>query len=429
MSLRTAVATDPEADGFEAWVRAVESRDARFDGRVFVAVTSTGIYCRPVCAAPMPQRRHLRFFAEASSAEREGFHACRRCRPGPRRDPFEPETHAELVGRALELVTTVGGVAGLARGLGVEPGRLRRAFDAELGTTPSAVLRSVRAGGRLAIALSYRAPFDAPALLSFLGDRAIPGVEEVRGSAFSRSLSTERGLAAISLAIEDDRVLLDVAFDDVRSLRSVMRTARSLFDLDVDPTSVARTLGRDPSLRSLVLAHPGIRLPGAADGFELAVRAIVGQQVSVTAARTMLGRIAARFGTPLEGAILMLFPGAEALAEAPLEELGVIGRSASAIRRVGAMVAGGELDLSGSDDPDVTVDRLLELDGIGPWTAEYIRMRALRDPDAFVSSDLGVRHAFERLGLDATPHAIVARAEAWRPWRAYAAMLLWRLDA
>jgi AraC family transcriptional regulator of adaptative response / DNA-3-methyladenine glycosylase II len=178
-----------------------------------------------------------------------------------------------------------------------------------------------------------------------------------------------------------------------------------------------------------VLAHPGIRLPGAADGFELAVRAIVGQQVSVTAAQTMLGRIAARFGTPLEGAIPMLFPSAEALAEAPLEELGVIGRRASAIRRVAAMVAGGELDLSGSSDPDETVGRLLELEGIGPWTAEYIRMRALRDPDAFVSSDLGVRHAFERLGLDETPHAIVARAEAWRPWRAYAAMLLWRLDA
>ena len=429
MSVSAAAGIEPIADGFEICARAVESRDPRFDGRVFVAVTSTGIYCRPVCPAPMPMRSHIRFFTEASAAERAGFRACKRCRPGPRRDPFEPEPPATLVDRALERLATVRGVQELARGLGVDAGRLRRAFVATLGTTPSAVIRASRAGGQLSLALPFRAPLDAAGLLAFLGDRAIPGVEEARGSTFSRSVSTAHGSAVVSLTVEEEHARLDVAFEDVRSLPPTVRAARSLFDLDVDPAPVARTLAADPVMRPLVLAHPGHRLPGAADGLELAVRAIVGQQVSVAAARTMLGRIAVRSGTPLAGAIPMAFPSAATLADAPLEELGIIGRRASAIRRVAAMVAGGELDLSGSGDPDETVERLLELEGIGPWTAEYIRMRALRDPDAFVSSDLGVRHAFERLGLDATPHAIVARAEAWRPWRAYAAMLLWRLDA
>ena len=427
MSLTTTVAIEPDQVGFEAWARAVESRDARFDGRVFVAVTSTGIYCRPVCPAPMPHRRHVRFFTEASSAERDGFRACKRCRPGLGGDPLEPESHVELADRALERVPSAGDVAGLARALRVDVARLRRAFAAELGTTPSAVLRSQRTGRRLSIALPCRAPFDVEGLLGFLGDRAIPGVEEARGSTFSRSLWTAHGAADIDLTAEVDRVRFDIGFEDVRSLRSVVRIARTLFDLDVDPGPVARTLERDPVLRPLVLAHPGIRLPGAADGFELAVRAVVGQQVSVAAARTMLGRIAARFGTPLDGAIPLRFPSAEALADVPLEELGIIGRRASAIRRVATMVVAGELDLSGSQDPDETVGRLIELDGVGPWTAEYIRMRALRDPDAFVAGDLGVRHAFARMGLDTRPRAILARAEAWRPWRAYATMLLWRL--
>lgn len=291
------------------------------------------------------------------------------------------------------------------------------------------VLPNVRVGSRRSVSLPYHAPFDAEGLLRFLGDRTIPGVEEVRGSTFTRSLSTEHGPGVVSLTTDDDHVRLDVALGDERSLRSVVRIGRSLFDVEVDPVAVARTLRKDPALRPLVLTHPGVRVPGAADGFELAVRAIVGQQVSVAAARTMLGRIAGRFGTPLEGRVPLAFPSAEALAEAPFEELGIIGRRAGAIRRIAAMVASGELDLSGASDPDETVGTLLELDGIGPWTAGYIRMRALRDPDAFVASDLGVRHGFERLGLDARPRAILARAEAWRPWRAYATMLLWRLGA
>jgi AraC family transcriptional regulator of adaptative response / DNA-3-methyladenine glycosylase II len=287
----------------------------------------------------------------------------------------------------------------------------------------------VTTGSAIRVALPVRAPFDSSSLLRFLGDRAIPGVELVDGSTFRRSVVTAHGPAIVALEAQRDHVRLDIELKDVRAMAPVVRTATSLFDVDVDPSLVARTLGSDPALRPLVEAHPGIRLPGAADGFELAVRAIVGQQVSVAAARTMLGRIAARFGAALGGPVPLTFPIAAALADAPLEELGIIGRRASAIRGVATAVESGDLDLSGSGDPDETVGRLLELDGVGPWTAEYIRMRALRDPDAFVWSDLGVRRAVERLGLDPSRRAILARAEAWRPWRAYATMLLWRSES
>jgi AraC family transcriptional regulator of adaptative response / DNA-3-methyladenine glycosylase II len=283
----------------------------------------------------------------------------------------------------------------------------------------------------ISLSLPYRPPFPGASLLGFLADRAIPGVEEVRGSTYRRSLSAPSGDTSISVTDEraGDELWVDVALDDAGAVPFVERAVRSLFDLDADPTSIARVLRRDPILRPLVRANPGIRLPGAADGFELVVRAIIGQQVSVPAARTMLGRVAARFGRPLaDASVTTVFPSADRLADARLEELGVVGRRASAIRRVAAMLAGGELDLSGGGDPDATIQALLGVDGIGPWTAAYVRMRALHDPDAFPAGDLGVRRAIERLGLDPVPRAIEERAEAWRPWRAYAAMLLWRSE-
>jgi AraC family transcriptional regulator of adaptative response / DNA-3-methyladenine glycosylase II len=280
----------------------------------------------------------------------------------------------------------------------------------------------------MAIDLAFRPPLPVDPLLTFLRERAIPGVEEVRGRTYRRSISTPQGPVAIALesGTGDVPVRLDVR--DARAIPAAVEIARRLFDLDVDPGAVARTLGRDPILRPLVRSHRGIRIPGAADGFELVVRAVIGQQVSVAGARTMLGRVASRFGTPLpsgEDDAVSLFPGAERLNDAPLEGLGITSRRADAIRRVATLVADGELDLSISGDPDSAVDTLLEVSGIGPWTCEYVRMRAFGDRDAFPARDLGVRRAFERLGLEATPRAILDRAEAWRPWRAYAAMLLW----
>ncbi len=266
------------------------------------------------------------------------------------------------------------------------------------------------------------------------GRPRVPGVEEVSAGTYRRTLATPAGPAVLALTPmpADGRVRVGVSAGDQGAVPAAVATARRLFDLDADPDAVAGTLSRDPVLRPLVRRLPGIRLPGAADGFELVVRAIVGQQVSVRGARTMLGRVAGAFGTPsasAEPAVATLFPGPERLAEAPLERLGVTGGRARAIRSVAAMVAAGELDLTGQGDADERFEPSSRVNGIGPWTAEYVRMRALHDPDAFPAGDLGVRRAFERLGLDASPGAISARAERWRPWRAYATMLLWELEA
>jgi AraC family transcriptional regulator of adaptative response / DNA-3-methyladenine glycosylase II len=276
--------------------------------------------------------------------------------------------------------------------------------------------------------LRCRGPFASESLLGFLGERAIPGVEEVRGSAYLRTLATPAGPAVLGLTATDGGIELDVAGGEAGAVQHAAEAARRVFDLDADPAAVGGVLERDPILRPLVRARPGVRVPGAAEGLEMVVRAVIGQQVSVSTARTMLGRVAAAFGATLGGAgsPATLFPTAERLAEAPLERLGIVGRRATAVRRVASSVARGELDLSGRGDSGETAHALLEIDGIGPWTVEYVRMRALRDPDAFPASDLGIRRAFERFGLDGSPRAVAERAERWRPWRAYAAMLLWQ---
>lgn len=281
------------------------------------------------------------------------------------------------------------------------------------------------------VSLPVQPPFSAGPLLRFLGDRAIPGVEAVFGPTYRRSLETPTGPVVMAVTPGEEAVAVEVVADDPSSVPTAVGRAGALFDVEADPAAVARTLRRDALLRPLVLANAGIRLPGAADGFELVVRAILGQQVSVAAARTMLGRVASRFGIELpdaDGEVPRLFPSAERLANAPLEELGITRRRAATIRRVASAVADGEIDLDLGADTDRTGRALLEFDGIGPWTVEYVRMRALRDRDAFPVTDLGIRRAMERLGVDPTPAAIADRAEAWRPWRAYAAMVLWRHD-
>jgi AraC family transcriptional regulator of adaptative response / DNA-3-methyladenine glycosylase II len=279
--------------------------------------------------------------------------------------------------------------------------------------------------------LPYRPPLDLERLLAFLGARAIPGVEAVREGEYRRVLRMPDGPVVLALAPTSggDRVSLTVAPGE--ALRYATRIARRLLDLDADPALIARRLGRDPVLRPLLRARPGVRVPGAADGFELLVRAIVGQQVSVAAARTILGRIATSFGTAVAAGseeLAVEFPGADRLAEARLESLGIPARRAGTIRTVADMVAGGALDLDDGAEAGATIRALLEVDGIGPWTVEYVRMRALHDPDAFPAGDLGLRRAFAALGLDARPRAMAERAEAWQPWRAYAAMLLWTHD-
>jgi AraC family transcriptional regulator of adaptative response / DNA-3-methyladenine glycosylase II len=225
-------------------------------------------------------------------------------------------------------------------------------------------------------------------------------------------------------------VRLDVSADDDTAVADATRIARRLLDLDADPATIGRSLSADRALRPLVAERPGIRLPGCADGFELAVRAILGQQITVRGARTMAGRIVELAGTPIEeragfDGITHAFPTAERLAEAPLERVGLTRARVDTLRGLARLVAGGVLDLSGDAEPAAARGTLLAIPGVGPWTVEYVAMRGLRDPDAFPASDLGVRKGFEVLGLASTPPAIRERAERWRPWRGYAAMHLW----
>jgi AraC family transcriptional regulator, regulatory protein of adaptative response / DNA-3-methyladenine glycosylase II len=278
--------------------------------------------------------------------------------------------------------------------------------------------------------LPFRAPFAADTLLSFLGVRAVPGVEEVRDGTYARSVRDGGGGAVVAMKPRHDHVDVRTSADGSPDLDRLRERARRVLDLDADPVAIDAALARDPKLAPSIARLPGIRVPGTFDGFELVIRAIFGQQVSVAGARTSLGRLVTAAGTPLArptGEITYLFPTAERVTELPPEAFGMPRARAQTIRRVAELVARNELDLSGDSSSDETLERLSELRGIGPWTLGYVAMRALHDPDAFIASDLGVRKGFESLGLGTTPKAILERAERWRPWRAYAVMHLWQL--
>lgn len=279
-----------------------------------------------------------------------------------------------------------------------------------------------------AFRLPFQAPFAADTLLSFLGARAVPGIEETRDGTYVRSMRQPSGAAVAAMSPRSDHVIVRVSSEGSPDLDDLRERARRAFDLDADAATIDTTLAADPTMIPLVTRIPGIRVPGTFDGFELVVRAIYGQQVSVAGARTSLGRLVSAAGTPLErpsGGITHLFPTAERVAEVPLEVFGMPRARAETIRRVALLVADGELDLSGEAPHEETLRRLGDVPGIGPWTLAYVSMRALRDPDAFMAGDLGVRKGFEALGLASMQPAMLARAERWRPWRAYAVMHLW----
>jgi AraC family transcriptional regulator of adaptative response / DNA-3-methyladenine glycosylase II len=282
----------------------------------------------------------------------------------------------------------------------------------------------------LALRLRYRAPFDAASLLGFLGARAVPGVERLDGTTYRRTLRLPRGLGTVALtpAEDGDHVRCELALRDLRDLGTAVQRCRRLLDLDADPVAVAEALRADPLLRASVRRDPGRRVPGAVDGAELAVRAVLGQQVSVAGARTLAGRLAAALGEPLDGAdetLAHAFPAAAAIAAADPAALGLTRSRARALVGLCAALAAGELDLEPGADRDEARARLLALPGIGPWTAEYVAMRALGDPDAFPATDLGVRRALERAGEPGDPTSAAALGERWRPWRAYAVQHLW----
>jgi AraC family transcriptional regulator, regulatory protein of adaptative response / DNA-3-methyladenine glycosylase II len=472
---------------FDSCYRAVSSRDARFDGRFYTAVTTTRIYCRPICPARTPSSRNVRFYRHAASAEAAGFRPCKRCRP--ELSPGDPgwDLRGDLVGRALRLIDDGAadeqGVAGLARRLHITERHLHRLFVAELGAGPLAVARTKRlllakqlltetglpvtevafaagfgsvrqfnatmretygftpselratTGPRAArmalgtgdatraaeatsavagpatlrLRLHRREPYDVDGVFTFLASRAIPGLEVADRTSYARAVPG----GTITLTPQPGHIALDVAVDDTRQLARVVARCRRLLDLDADPQAISDILGQT-SLAPLVTARPGLRVPGAFDGFELAVRAVVGQQISVAGARTLLGRIVARAAAP--GG---LFPAPGHLLETDLTGLGLTNRRIDTLKDLAARLAGGQIDLDGAQDPAEAVAALLEVRGIGPWTAGYIALRALRDPDAWPSGDLVLIKRMAALGIPDD------HIERWRPWRAYAALHLW----
>ncbi|MFI6596301.1 Ada metal-binding domain-containing protein [Nonomuraea sp. NPDC050536] len=455
---------------FDSCYRAVSARDARFDGRFYTAVTTTRIYCRPICPARTPASRNVRFYRHAASAEAAGFRPCKRCRP--ELSPGDPgwDLRGDLIGRALRLIDDGAadeqGVAGLARRLHITERHLHRLFVGELGVGPLAVARTKRlllakqlltetalpvtdvafaagfgsvrqfnatmretygftpselratAGPRhpaeeagtatLRLRLNRREPYDAGGVFAFLASRAIPGLEVADGSSYTRLVPG----GTITLTPLAGHIALDATISDTRQLPRIVARARRMLDLDADPGAITEQLGAT-SLRALVEARPGLRVPGAFDGFELAVRAVVGQQVSVKGARTLLGRIVARAGA--DG----LFPTPELLAEADLTGLGLTNRRIATMQDLAGRIAGGEIDLDGGQDPAEAVAALLEVPGIGPWTASYVALRALRDPDAWPTGDLVLDKRMAALDIPRD------HIERWRPWRAYAALHLW----
>ena len=459
---------------------ALQRHDTRFDGRFFVGVSSTGIYCRPVCRAKVPKQSNCRFFPSAAGAEAEGYRPCLRCRPelapgvaGVDRASRIARTMADLIDDG---VAADGRLRGFAARLGISDRDLQCAFVDAFGVTPHAyaqtqrlllakrllsetelpltrvalaagfssvrgfktaftgryaleprAIRRTRSAHRqsLSFILAYRPPYAWTALLAFLERRAITGVEAVSGTTYRRTMPAR--LAAngwIEVSHDARRQRLDVRLAPALadSVAAVLGRVKRAFDLNCTPQDIARALG------SLADGAPGLRVPGGVDGFEIAVRAILGQQVSVAAARTMAGRFAKRFGAPAATPwpeLATTFPPAGAIAAAraaDMRALGIVTARCRAIKALAIAIVDGAVDLERAVDIQAQVTALEALPGIGAWTAQYIAMRALRWPDAFPHTDLGVRKA---LG-DATPRQVLRHAESWRPWRAYAVMHLWR---
>jgi AraC family transcriptional regulator of adaptative response / DNA-3-methyladenine glycosylase II len=470
----------------EQHYRAAVSKDARFDGVFFIAVTSTGIYCRPSCPAMTPKREHMRFYKTPASAQQAGFRACKRCRPDA--SPGSPEWNirADMTARAMRLIADGivdrEGVDGLARSLGYEQRQVRRVLTAELGASPLALARAQRAQtarvlvettklpmgdiafaagfasirqfnatmlevfdtppsrlreraarnapatppGAVCLRLPFRPPIDLPRLFGFLAARAVPGVEEVTVSTYRRSISLPNGRGTLSLRNVDQArwVECDLELDDLRDVTAAVQRCRRLLDLDADPDAVSGFLASDEVIGPLARAFPGRRSPGHVDGDELAMRAVLGQQVSVAAARRLGARLTAEYGKPLarpSGTLTHCFPDAATVAAADPAALPMPAGRARALVTLAAALASGEVALHSGADRDEAAARLLALPGIGPWTVAYIRMRALSDPDAFPATDVGVLRALASLGASAG----VAAAERWRPWRSYAVHHLW----
>ncbi|RPE38808.1 DNA-3-methyladenine glycosylase II /DNA-O6-methylguanine--protein-cysteine S-methyltransferase /transcriptional regulator Ada [Streptomyces sp. Ag109_O5-1] len=475
----------------EHCVRAVQSKDARFDGWFFTAVLTTRIYCRPSCPVVPPKPQNMTFYPSAAACQQAGFRACKRCRPDT--SPGSPEWNqrADLVARAMRLiadgVVDREGVPGLAARLGYSPRQVERQLLAELGAGPLALARAQRAQtarlliettalpmaeiafaagfssirafndtvrevfalsptelrdrrprsaqlapGTLTLRLPFRAPLNPDNLFGHLAATAVPGVEEWRDGAYRRTLRLPYGHGIVALTPRPDHIACRLTLSDLRDLPVAISRCRRLLDLDADPVAIDDQLRTDPFLAPLVDKAPGRRVPRTVDEAEFAVRAVLGQQVSTAAARTHAARLVTAHGTPVddpEGGLTHLFPSPEALAEVPPESLAMPRTRRTTFTTLVGQLADGTLPLGVESDWAEARAKLLSLPGFGPWTVDVIAMRALGDPDAFLPTDLGIRRAAQELGLPGTPAALTARAAAWRPWRAYAVQYLWATDS
>jgi AraC family transcriptional regulator, regulatory protein of adaptative response / DNA-3-methyladenine glycosylase II len=474
-------------EDFEQCYRAVQSRDPRFDGWFFTAVTSTGIYCRPSCPARTPMRSHVRFYPSAAAAQAAGFRACKRCRPNATPGSPEWNTRADVTARAMRLiadgVVDREGVPALARQVGYSVRQLQRTLLAEVGAGPIAIARAQRAqtarvlietttlsmadiafaagfasirqfndtvrsvfattpthlrsrvartarsspgaSSPLVLRLPFRQPLCPDNLFGHLAATSIAGVEEVRGSTYRRTLRLPHGPAIVELSPTPAHIGCRVMLSDLRDLTTAISRCRWLLDLDADPEAVDEQLAVDPVLRPRVRKSPGRRVPRGVDGDEIAVRIVLGQQISTAAARTHAARLVARHGDPLlepDGGLTHLFPTAESLEKVGSALPADRRRTVSALARA---LAGGQLTLGPGTDRHEAMTALDELPGIGAWSSQMIAMRALGDPDAFPVSDLGVRRGAEALGLPGSPAALSKHSDPWRPWRAYAVQYLW----
>jgi AraC family transcriptional regulator, regulatory protein of adaptative response / DNA-3-methyladenine glycosylase II len=473
--------------------RAFQARDLRFDGRVFAGVRTTGIYCRPVCPARTPKRENMTFHPSAAAAQAAGFRPCLRCRPETSPDMGAWRGTSATVSRALALIEAGGldgdDVEALAARLGIGERQLRRLFRQHLGASPVAVAQTRRVllakqliqetslpmtsvalaagfgslrrfnetfqtlfarppsmlrrrvtdastdtpGGAVSVRLAAKAPFDWAGLTGFLAPRSLSGIEACSAGRYARTISTPGGPGLLAVVPDGPgRLKVSLHLAHLRDLPAVIARARRVFDLPADPSAINAHLAEDPLLAPLVAARPGLRVPGAWDPFELGVRAILGQQVTVTQAIRMTDALARRYGAPVdlpEAARLgltHLFPTAEALASADLSGLPMPrARSLSLGRFARACTDDPGLLLPGASLEEA-IARLTALPGIGPWTAHYIALRAFGEPDAFPEADAGILQALHRLtGSRPDPRAAKALAERWRPWRAYATLHLW----
>ncbi|MBA2725797.1 MAG: DNA-3-methyladenine glycosylase 2 family protein [Actinobacteria bacterium] len=470
---------------FDACYSAISSRDPRFDGRFFTAVSSTQIYCRPICPARTPFKRNVTFYSVAAAAEAAGFRPCRRCRPEASPDTPDWNVKSDLARRAVELINDgildEGLGADLASLLHVSERQLRRVFETETGTSPAAFARHrrlqrarllidktempltevawaagytsirqfndqiremfgapptalrrsgvprVRHQALLSLRLSLKPPFDHKGLLSFLSAHLIAGVEMLEGNHYRRVARVPSGTAIIEVtfAPKKDAVILKPRVVDGEPLAEVVEGVRALYDLDADPRSIDAVLAKDRLLKASVRKRPGLRVPGAFDPFEIAIRTVIGQQVSVAGASTITKRLVGAYGAPISSGAPGLshaFPTPEVLADASLTGLGLTTARMATIRTLAAAVSEEHVVLKRSGSAEHLTSQLLALKGIGPWTASYIAMRIPQDPDAFPAADLGVKKAFARLGGTGDVETWSAR---WRPWRSYAVMHLW----